>query len=112
MAKDKIAHVRSAKAKTPKQLAKKALNEARAAERFKRHQELDKQRLAQKQERAQQAAQANRDRFIIQSALNGPHAVILLRWLKGREATIDRVQRFCDDRPKFVRPNVAAIIAA
>jgi hypothetical protein len=90
----------SSKAKTPKQAAKKAQNEAAYALRCARHQEAMKQRDIEKNERLVLLAQQAEQRRFVEAALAGPKGAILLRFLAGREATFDRVNRFMQGKPK------------
>ena len=44
------------------------------------------------------------DRYV-RDALHGPSAKALTKWLAGREATFERVERFFKERPHLVAPS-------
>jgi hypothetical protein len=111
MAKDKVAHVRTAKPKTPKQLAKAAANVAAYNRRNERLKERNKADAERRKELAAKFHKDRNDKAYIDAAMNGPHAFILNRWLKGREATIERVVRFFQQRPHFTQPDTQLKVA-
>jgi hypothetical protein len=96
--KDKApSNVRVPKGKTPKQIAKREANIKAAQDRLirlqakQRAEQADKQRIVS-------------ERLYLQAAINGPAQRILNNWLKGREATFERVNRFFKERPHLPQP--------
>ena len=73
-----------------------ALQEKQAAE---KHAKIDKAFQAALDRQAMVTIKANAK--FVADALAGTHAMILNHWLKGREATFARVQRFFDERPQL-----------
>ena len=100
----KVTHVRAPRPKNAKQIAKRDANikaaEIRNAKLAEKHKARDAQRLAAIVSYQQQAF----ERAYVESALKGPHAYILNRWLVNRTATFERVSRFFNNRPHFTAP--------
>lgn len=66
---------------------------------------LERLQAAQRQEKEEKAMRPRLERMYddmdnyVRSALSGHFSVILKKWLAGRTATFERVQRFFDERP-------------
>lgn len=134
MAKEKVTTERSKKTKTPAQLAKKAENERKAAERLAKLQEQQQkckelrakgyigsdsaimQKLEEEQKAAEQARideehrqfrekQAAYEKKYVEEAIDGPSGEVFKKWLKG-PATYKAVVKFFNshDLPRTAPP--------
>ena len=126
----KTAHVRAVKGKTPEQLRKRDLNVTLAKWRLKKLQLSQKLARAIRERHAFQGSdesvldqymamvesecnafiaarfqakmEAVQAKFVAE-AMIGPASIVLVKWLAGRDATYDRVNRFFNERPALKR---------
>lgn len=102
---DKSEVVRNKKPRTVEQKrrdeAKKAANIKAAAERLARQQQRIKAQAAEKAAAAAAKHQHDNEDNYVADALKGTHGAILTKWLAGREATFERVNRFFNERPRL-----------